>query len=46
MFQSVGFSHPVHTPRLKALAVLVAAAIVIGYISIPLAIFAGIIGLE
>jgi succinate dehydrogenase / fumarate reductase cytochrome b subunit len=46
MFQSLGFSHPVHTPRLKALAVLVAAAIVIGYISIPLAIFAGIIGLE
>ncbi len=46
MFQSIGFSHPVHTPRLKTLAAVVAAAIVVGYISIPLAIFAGIVGLE
>jgi succinate dehydrogenase / fumarate reductase cytochrome b subunit len=46
MFQSIGISHPVHTPRLKALAALVAAAIVAGYISIPLAILAGVVGLE
>ena len=46
MFQSIGISHPVLTPRLKTLAALVAAAIVGGYISIPLAIFVGIIGLE
>jgi succinate dehydrogenase / fumarate reductase cytochrome b subunit len=46
MFQSVGFSHPKHTPRLKALAGVVAVAIVIGYISIPVAVLTGIIGLD
>jgi succinate dehydrogenase / fumarate reductase cytochrome b subunit len=46
MFQSIGFSHPRHTPRLKVLAGVVAAAIVVGYVSIPVAILTGIIGLE
>ena len=46
MFQSIGVSHPIHTPRLKILAALVAAAIVVGYVSIPLAILTGMIGIE
>jgi succinate dehydrogenase / fumarate reductase cytochrome b subunit len=46
MFQSIGFSHPKHTPRLKALAGVVAVGIVIGYISIPIAVLTGIIGLD
>jgi succinate dehydrogenase / fumarate reductase cytochrome b subunit len=46
MFQSIGFSHPQHTPRIRALAMLVAAAIVVGYVSIPVAVMTGIIGLE
>jgi succinate dehydrogenase / fumarate reductase cytochrome b subunit len=46
MFQSVGFSHPKHTPRINALAAVVAGAIVVGYVSIPIAILTGIIGLE
>jgi succinate dehydrogenase / fumarate reductase cytochrome b subunit len=46
MFQSIGLSHPRHTPRIKVLAGIVAAAIVAGYVSIPVAILTGIIGLE
>lgn len=46
MFQSIGISHPVHTQRLKTLAAVAAVAIVVGYISIPLAILAGVIGLD
>ena len=46
MFQSIGISHPTYTPRLKTLAALVAAAIVVGYVSIPLAILTGMIGIE
>lgn len=43
MFQTVGFSHPIYTPWLKNLAWLVAAIIVVGYISIPLSVFVGIL---
>jgi succinate dehydrogenase / fumarate reductase, cytochrome b subunit len=43
MFQSLGFSHPVYTPWLKTLAKIVAIAIAIGYISIPVAVLAGFI---
>jgi succinate dehydrogenase / fumarate reductase cytochrome b subunit len=43
MFQSLGFSHPRYTPIIRSLAVLIAWAIVAGFISIPLAIMAGIV---
>lgn len=46
MFQSIGFSHPKHTPRLKVLASVVATAIVVGYVSIPVAILTGLVGLD
>ena len=41
MFQSVGVSHPRYTPWLKKLAAIVALAIAIGNISIPIASLAG-----
>jgi succinate dehydrogenase / fumarate reductase, cytochrome b subunit len=43
MFQSLGFSHPVYTPWIKALAKIVAILIAIGYISIPISVLAGFI---
>jgi succinate dehydrogenase / fumarate reductase cytochrome b subunit len=41
MFQSVGVSHPRYTPWLKRLAVVFALLILIGNISIPIAVMAG-----
>jgi succinate dehydrogenase / fumarate reductase cytochrome b subunit len=43
MFQSVGFSHPRYTPRIKAVAAVLSTLIVGGNISIPLAVLTGII---
>jgi succinate dehydrogenase / fumarate reductase, cytochrome b subunit len=43
MFQSLGFSHPVYTPWLKRIAKIVAIVIAIGFISIPVAVLAGLI---
>jgi succinate dehydrogenase / fumarate reductase cytochrome b subunit len=43
MFQSLGFSHPVYTPVLRMLAKIVAIVLAIGYISIPVAVLAGVI---
>jgi succinate dehydrogenase / fumarate reductase, cytochrome b subunit len=43
MFQSLGFSHPVYTPILRALAKVFAILLALGYISIPVAVLAGII---
>jgi succinate dehydrogenase / fumarate reductase, cytochrome b subunit len=43
MFQSVGFNHPRHTPILKKTALILALAIVLGYISIPLSILLGLV---
>jgi len=45
MFQSLGFSHPRHTPRIKKGAAVVAILIAAGNISIPLAVLAGIVTL-
>jgi succinate dehydrogenase / fumarate reductase cytochrome b subunit len=45
MFQSLGFSHPSYTPRIKKGAALVAILIAAGNISIPLAVLAGIVTL-
>lgn len=43
MFQSLGFSHPVYTPVLKALAKVSGIVLAIGYISIPVAVLTGFI---
>ena len=43
MFQSLGFSHPKYTPKLKTGAAIFAWLIAIGNISIPLAVLAGIV---
>ena len=43
MFQSVGINHPKWTPVLKRGSAVMAFLITIGYISIPLAIWAGIV---
>lgn len=43
MFQSMGFSHPRYTPRLKAGAKAFAIIITAGYVSIPVSVLAGIV---
>jgi succinate dehydrogenase / fumarate reductase cytochrome b subunit len=43
MFQSLGLNHPRHTPVLKSAALIIAAAIVLGYISIPISVLLGIV---
>jgi succinate dehydrogenase / fumarate reductase, cytochrome b subunit len=43
MFQSVGLAHPRLTPMLRNAARAVAAAIVLGYISIPIAVLLGFV---
>lgn len=45
MFQSVGFSHPKYTPRIKKASAIVAILIAVGNISIPIAVLAGIVTL-
>jgi succinate dehydrogenase / fumarate reductase cytochrome b subunit len=42
LFQSLGMNHPRHTPLLKKLAMVFAIVIVVGYISIPVSILAGV----
>ena len=41
MFQSLGASHPIYTPLLKKFAAVMAFAIAIGNISIPVSVLAG-----
>jgi len=43
MFQSLGFSHPRYTPRLKRGAAIFAILIAIGNCSIPVAVMAGLL---
>jgi len=43
MFQSMGFSHPRYTPRLKKGAAVVAILIAIGNCSIPIAVMLGLL---
>jgi succinate dehydrogenase / fumarate reductase cytochrome b subunit len=43
MFQSLGFSHPVYTPWLKVIARAVAILLAAGFISIPVAVLAGLV---
>ena len=43
MFQSVGFSHPKYTPLIKTFAAVFSWLLIAGFISIPIAIVAGIV---
>jgi succinate dehydrogenase / fumarate reductase, cytochrome b subunit len=43
MFQSVGYNHPRHTVLLKKAAFVIALLIVLGYISIPISVLAGLV---
>jgi succinate dehydrogenase / fumarate reductase cytochrome b subunit len=43
MFQSLGYNHPEHTPLLKKTALLISVLIVLGYISIPISVLAGLV---
>jgi succinate dehydrogenase / fumarate reductase, cytochrome b subunit len=43
MVQTLGLHHPRYTPRLKALAVIAATLIFFGFVSIPVAVLAGVI---
>lgn len=43
MFQSVGYNHPKHTPLLKKAALVIAAVIILGYISIPISVLTGLV---
>jgi hypothetical protein len=38
MFQSLGFEHPLYLRRLKTAAAVIALAIFLGFISIPIAV--------
>lgn len=41
MFQSLGVNHPVYTQLLRKFAAIIAIAIAVGYISIPVSVMAG-----
>jgi succinate dehydrogenase cytochrome b subunit len=43
MFQSIGFSHPKYTPLIKKFAAIFSWLLIAGFISIPIAILAGIV---
>jgi succinate dehydrogenase / fumarate reductase cytochrome b subunit len=43
MFQSIGFSHPRYTPLIKKLAAVSSWLLVAGFISVPVAVLAGIV---
>jgi succinate dehydrogenase / fumarate reductase, cytochrome b subunit len=43
MFQSLGLNHPKYNPLVRALATVVTLAVVIGFISIPVAVLLGLI---
>lgn len=46
MFQTMGFSHPRYTPRIKRFAHVFSILLAIGFISIPVSVMLGIIGGE
>ncbi len=43
MFQSLGFYHPRHTPRIKRLASVISLLVFFGFVSIPIAVMLRII---
>ena len=46
MFQTLGFSHPVYTPRIKRAARTIAVLFFLGYASIPIGVMTGIVRLS
>jgi succinate dehydrogenase / fumarate reductase cytochrome b subunit len=46
MFQTLGFSHPKYTPRIKAAANVIAALFFLGFASIPLGVMTGVVRLS
>lgn len=42
MFQTLGFAHPRYTPKLKAFAKVFTVVLVLGFISVPIAVLAGL----
>lgn len=43
VFQSLGMNHPKYTPKLKAFAKIFAIVVTLGFISIPIAVLAGVV---
>jgi succinate dehydrogenase / fumarate reductase cytochrome b subunit len=43
MFQSVGFSHPRYTPKIKAFSAVFSWVLIAGFIAVPIAVLAGIV---
>jgi succinate dehydrogenase / fumarate reductase cytochrome b subunit len=46
LFQSLGFSHPQYTPRIKKFSVVFSALLIAGFISVPIAVLAGFVHLN
>lgn len=46
MFQTLGFSHPVYTPRIKRVSRAIAVLFFLGYASIPVGVLTGVIRLS
>jgi succinate dehydrogenase / fumarate reductase cytochrome b subunit len=45
MFQSLGFSHPRYTPMIKKFAAVFSWVLIAGFISVPVAVLTGVVGL-
>ena len=43
LFQSLGFSHPKYTPRIKAFSAVFSWLLIAGFISVPVAVLTGIV---
>jgi succinate dehydrogenase / fumarate reductase, cytochrome b subunit len=43
LFQSLGFSHPRYTPKLKKFSAVFSWLLIAGFISVPIAVLAGIV---
>jgi succinate dehydrogenase / fumarate reductase cytochrome b subunit len=43
MFQSLGFSHPRYTPMIKTFAAVFSWVLIAGFISVPIAVLAGVV---
>ena len=43
MFQSMGFSHPQYTPRIKTFSAVFAWILIAGFISVPIAVLTGLV---
>jgi succinate dehydrogenase / fumarate reductase cytochrome b subunit len=43
MFQSLGFSHPRYTPRIKAFSAVFSWILILGFVAVPVAVLTGIV---